>query len=82
MKTYPKELIDEFNATPLYVCTRCGHTESEIPTRSTGCGDWDTPDGDEEYCPECEGKETMVEATIDDYICLLEEEGVDINDYN
>lgn len=82
MKTYPKELIDEFNETPLYICTRCGHTESEIPTRATGCGDWYTPDGDQEYCPECESPESMTEATIEDYICLLAEQGVDINDYN
>lgn len=82
MKTYPQELIDEFNATPLYICIWCGHTESEIPRRGTGCGDWDTPDGDQEYCPECESPESMTEATIEDYICALEEEGVDIEDYN
>lgn len=82
MKTYPQELIEEFNATPLYICIWCGHTESEIPTRSTGCGDWYTPDGDEEYCPKCESKESMKEANIEDYICLLTEQGVYIKDYN
>lgn len=81
MKNYPKELIEEFYNTELYVC-ECGHLTSEIETRGTGDGDYWTPEGVEEFCPECDRSDSFSEATIEDYVYQLEQEGVNIEDYN